>query len=67
MLIAIIILAWLLASTWVTLVIICVDERYKCHEWAGIVIACLFSPLAVFIVRPIVLAIDKRKQRRKRK
>lgn len=67
MLVAIIVLAWLLVSTWVTLIIIGIDERYKGHEWAGIIIACLFSPLMVFIVRPIVLAIERAKKRRKRK
>ena len=66
MLVAIIVLAWLLVSTWVTLIIIGIDERYKGHEWAGVIIACLFSPLMVFIVRPIVLAIEGAKKRRKR-
>ena len=67
MLIAVIILAWLLASTWGTLVVVGIDEHYKGHEWAGVIIACLFSPLMVFIVRPFVLAIERKKKRRKRK
>ena len=65
MLIAIVVLAWLLVSTWITLITICVDEGYKGDEWAGIIVACLFSPLMVFIIRPIVLAIKKIKKRRK--
>lgn len=65
MLVAIIVLAWLLTSTWITLVVICVDEGYRGDEWAGIIIACLFSPLMVFIVRPIVLTIKRAKKRRK--
>ena len=65
MLIAIIVLAWLLISTWITLVVICTDEGYKGDEWAGIIIACLFSPLMVFIIRPIVLTIKRIKKRRK--
>lgn len=65
MLVAIIVLAWLLVSTWITLAVICIDEGYKGDEWAGIIIACLFSPLMVFIVRPIVLAIKRAKKRGK--
>ena len=65
MLIAIIVLAWLLVSTWITLIVVGVDEGYKGDEWAGIIIACLFSPLMVFIVRPIVLTIKRAKKRRK--
>lgn len=66
MLVAIIVLAWLLASTWITLAVIAIDEGYRSDEWAGVIIACLFSPISVFIIRPIVLAI-KRKKRGKRK
>jgi hypothetical protein len=65
MLVAIIVLAWLLISTWITLAVICIDEGYRGDEWAGIVIACLFSPLMVFIIRPIVLSIKKAKRRKK--
>ena len=65
MLIAIIVLAWLLISTWITLAVICIDEGYKGDEWAGIIVACLFSPLMVFIIRPIVLSIKRAKKRRK--
>ena len=62
MLVAIIVLAWLLISTWITLAVVCVDEGYRGDEWAGIIVACLFSPLMVFIIRPIVLAIKKAKK-----
>lgn len=64
MLIAVIILAWLLVSTWITLATVCIDEGYKCDEWAGIIVACLFSPLMVFIIRPIVLSIKRAKRKR---
>jgi hypothetical protein len=63
MVIAIIILAWLLVSTWITLAVVCIDEGYKSDEWAGIIVACLFSPIMVFIIRPIVLAIKRRKRK----
>ena len=62
MLIAIIVLAWLLVCTWITLATICIDEGYRGDEWAGIIVACLFSPLMVFIIRPIVLSIKKLKK-----
>ena len=64
MLIAVIVLAWLLISTWITLVVVGIDEGYRGEEWAGIVVACLFSPISVFIIRPIVLT-AKRVKRRK--
>ena len=60
-----IVLILLLVSSWITLTIICVDEGYRGSEWIGIVLACLFSPIIVFIIRPIVLAIKKAKIRRK--
>ena len=62
MIVAICVLAWLLLSTWVTLVVIAIDEGYKGDEWAGIIVACLFSPISVFIIRPIVLAFKRRKR-----
>ena len=65
MLIAIIILAWLLISTWITLVVIGIDEGYRGDEWAGVIVACLFSPISVFIIRPIVLAIKRKKKQNK--
>jgi hypothetical protein len=65
MLIAVIILAWLLVSTWITLAVVCVDEGYRGDEWAGIIVACLFSPISVFLIRPVVLAIKRRKKRNK--
>jgi hypothetical protein len=65
MIVAIIILSWLLVSTWITLAVICIDEGCKGDEWAGIIIACLFSPISVFIIRPIVLTIKKIKKKKK--
>ena len=65
MLIAVIILAWLLISTWATLIVICIDECYRGDEWAGVIVACLFSPISVCIIRPIVLTIKKRKKAKK--
>jgi hypothetical protein len=65
MLIAVIILAWLLISTWATFIVIGIDEGYKGDEWAGIIVACLFSPFSVFIIRPIVLTIKRIKRRKK--
>lgn len=65
MIIAVCVLAWLLVSTWITLAVVCIDEGYKGDEWAGIIVACLFSPLMVFIVRPIVLTIKKIKKNKK--
>ena len=65
MLIAVIILAWLLVSTWITLIVIGIDEGYKGDEWAGVIVACLFSPISVFIIRPIVLTIKRAKKAKK--
>jgi peptidoglycan/LPS O-acetylase OafA/YrhL len=65
MLIAIIILAWLLVSTWITLIVVGIDEGYKGNEWAGIIVACLLSPIMVFIIRPIVLTIKRAKKKKK--
>jgi hypothetical protein len=52
MLVAIIILGWLLLSTWVSLAIIGISERYDTGEWLGIIISCVFSPLMVFLIQP---------------
>ena len=65
MLIAVIVLAWLLVSTWITIVVIGIDEGYRGDEWAGVIIACLFSPISVFIIRPIVLTIKRIKKTKK--
>lgn len=62
MLIAVIILAWLLVSTWITLAVIGIDEGYKGDEWAGIIMSCLFSPIMVFIIRPIIRAVKRTKK-----
>ena len=64
MLIAVIVLAWLLVSTWITLIVIGIDEGYRGDEWAGIIVACLFSPISVFIIRPIVLSIKRTKKKK---
>lgn len=66
MLVAIIILAWFLINTWIALAIVCVGEGYHCTEWIGIIIACVFSPLMIFIIRPIVLFIKKTLRKRKK-
>jgi hypothetical protein len=66
MIIAVVVLAWLLISTWVTLIVVGVDEGYKGDEWAGIIVACLFSPIMVFIIRPIVLTIKRIKKGKKK-
>lgn len=67
MLVTIIILAQLLVSTWITMFIICKDEGYRKDEWLGVIVACLFSPISVLIIRPIVLAIKKRKAKKHKK
>ena len=64
MLIAVIVLAWLLVSTWITLIVSGIDEGYRGDEWAGIIVACLFSPISVFIIRPIVLSIKRTKKKK---
>ena len=64
MIIAVCVLAWLLVSTWITFAVVCVDEGYKDDEWAGIIVACLFSPIMVFIIRPIVLTIKRAKKKK---
>lgn len=66
MIIAVVVLAWLLVSTWITLGVICFDERYHADEIAGIIVACLFSPIMVFIIRPIVLTIKRAKKGKKK-
>lgn len=66
MIITVIILTWLLVSTWITLVVVGVDEGYKDDEWAGIIVSCLFSPIMVFIIRPIVLTFKRTKKNKKK-
>jgi hypothetical protein len=65
--IAIIILIWLLISTWITMITICIDEGYHKDEWAGIIVACLFSPIMVFLIRPIVLTIKRARKKKEQK
>ena len=64
MIITVCVLSWLLVSTWITLAVIGIDEGYRGDEWAGTIISCLFSPLMVFIIRPIVLAIKRTKKKK---
>jgi hypothetical protein len=64
MLFLVIVLAWLLLCSWITIAVLGCDEGYRGSEWSGIVVACLFSPLAVFVVRPIVLTIKRIKKGR---
>ena len=64
MLITVIVLAWLLVSTWITLIVIGIDEGYRGDEWAGVIVACLFSPISVFIIRPIALSIKRTKKKK---
>lgn len=64
MLVLVIILAWLLVCSWITIAVLGYDEGYRGSEWSGIVVACLFSPIAVFIIRPIVLTIKRIKKGR---
>lgn len=66
MIIAVIILAWLLICTWTTVIFIGVDEKWDASEWAGMVVACLCSPICVFIIRPIVRTIKRAKKNKKR-
>ena len=63
MTIAIIILVWLLISTWITLIIVGIDERWTIDEWIGMAFACIFSPFCFFIVNPIVLAVRRMRKR----
>ena len=62
MIIAVCVLGWLLVSTWITFGVIMFDEKYHADEVAGIIVACLFSPIMVFIIRPIVLAVKRAKR-----
>ena len=62
MIIAVCVLGWLLLSTWITFGVIMFDEKYHADEVAGVIVACLFSPIMVFIIRPIVLAVKRAKR-----
>ena len=62
MIIAVCVLGWLLVSTWITFAVVMFDEKYHADEVAGIIVACLFSPIMVFIIRPIVLAVKRAKR-----
>ena len=66
MIIAVCVLGWLLVSTWITFVVVMFDEKYHADEVAGIIVACLFSPIMVFIIRPIVLTIKRAKKGKKK-
>jgi hypothetical protein len=66
MIVAIIILAWLLLNTLVTLVIICIDEGtpVKASDWVGVGLSCVLSPLTIlFIIQPITTWITKLKRK----
>lgn len=64
MLVLVIILAWLLVCSWITIAFVGFDEGYKGNEWAGVIVACLFSPIMVFIISPIALIIERAKKGR---
>lgn len=64
MLVLVIVLAWLLLCSWITVAVLGCDAGYRGSEWLGIVVACLFSVVAVFITRPIVLTIKRIKKGR---
>lgn len=66
MIIAVIVLAWLLLSTWTTLIIVGIDEKWAIDEWAGMVVACITSPICFFIIRPVVLAVRRARRKRQR-
>ena len=65
MLVAIIILAWLLANTLVSMLIICIDGSTPrtASDWIGLGLSCVFCPLTmIFIIRPITTLIIKIKK-----
>lgn len=67
MIIVIIILAWVLINTWISWIAIGIDEDYRANEWIGILISCIFSPLALFgIAQPIANKIDQAKKKKKK-
>lgn len=66
MLIAVIALAWLLFSTWITVAVVGFDEKYKGSEWAGVIISCLFSPLMVFAIQSIIRKYIEKRVRNKK-
>lgn len=71
MIIAIIILAWLLANTLASLVIVCLDggtPGRRRSDWIGIGLSCVLSPATVlFIIQPIADWITKLRRKRKKK
>ena len=64
MLVAVNILSWLLVSTLITLIIVGRDDGLQGDEWAVIIVACLCSPVYVFTIRPIVMAIRRSKEKK---
>lgn len=67
MVVIIIILAWVLINTWISWIAVGIDEGYHANEWIGILISCVFSPLAVFgIAQPIANKIAKAKKKKKK-
>ena len=61
MTIAIIVLAWLLICTWTTVIFVGIDEKWCADEWLGLAIACITSPICLFIIRPIVRIIKRKR------
>ena len=70
MIVAICILAWLLANTLATLIIICADggTPARASDWVAIGLSCILSPLTIlFIIQPITTKIAKIKRKRRKK
>lgn len=63
MIIAVIILAWLLVSTWITLIVVGIDDKWEADEWAGMAVACIFSPICFFVIRFIIKRAKKSKKK----
>ena len=69
MTLAIFILAWLLANTWLTL-IICIADGDMISEWdeLGLIILCaIICPITVLIIKTIIYKIKKYKITKRRK
>jgi putative effector of murein hydrolase LrgA (UPF0299 family) len=70
MIIAIIILAWLLANTLASLVVVCLDggTPVRRSDWFGIGLSCVLSPAVVlFVIQPIANWITRLRRKRKKK
>lgn len=63
----IIILAWVLINTWISWIMVGIEDGYRADEWIGMFISCVFSPLVLFgIARPIAFQINQAKRKKKR-